>query len=219
MPNIAIIDDNTEQSSTLATTMSHYLKDLNSDLNVITQTPFENFPDYFPFIQNNDVCVLILDEKLNVVAEEGRNPVIYLGNELVVKLREQLKDFPIFMVSNYIQDDDLQEKFDQFDNMFTRSDLTEDADGKKFIPIIVRSAQRYLKSNNAELSEFNQLTQDIASGDQDPSKMERLRALQVKLQIPFTAFDDRAGWLDKYQEHISELDELEKELAAKISKQ
>lgn len=219
MSNIAIIDDNKEQSGTLATTINHYLRELNSDLGVITQTPFHDENDFFSFIHDNDVCVLILDEKLNVVAEDGNTPVDYLGNQLVEKLRKKLKDFPIFMISNYIQDEELQAKFDQFDNMFTRSDLTENEDGKKFIPIIIRSAQRFLKSNNAELSEFNQLTQEIASGDTDQTKMERLRALQVKLQIPFAAFDDRAGWLDKYQEHIAELEALEKELKEKIAKQ
>src|ERR1019366_277480 len=119
MPQIAIIDDNLEQSSTLAKVISHYLRKNGSNLTVITQAPFHRLDDYFNFITDNDICVLILDEKLNVLAADQSEPVSYHGNQLITFLRGQLKDFPIFMVSNYINTDELQAKFSLFDYMLT----------------------------------------------------------------------------------------------------
>jgi hypothetical protein len=217
MPYIAIIDDNAEQSDTLKKTLNHYIKKYTDEISVINQFPFKDIEDYLSFITKNDVCALILDEKLNdqVTPEGGTVP--YQGHELVSILRERLKNFPIFMVSNYIEGDELVEKRGEFEYMLTRSELTESEDGEKLIPILLRSAQRYIDANNKELSEFNDLTKEIASGNTDPQKISRLKALQVKLELSSIGFDDRKAWLDQYAKHIGELEELKSQLEKKIS--
>jgi|SRR5579872_6513067 len=215
MPRIGIIDDNSDQSGTLAKTISFYLKKINSDFSVVVQFPFKDLDNYLEFVEKNEVCVLILDEKLNDRATPEGGPVSYKGNELVTFLRERLKEFPIIMVSNYIDDDDLQAKFSQFDLMVSRSELTDGDDNGKFIPIIIRLGQRFLDSHTKELSEYNVLTQEIASGISSNAKLERLEALQVKLELPFTGSDDRQAWLNEYAAHIEELEKLRDELIKK----
>lgn len=217
MPQIAIIDDNTDQSSTLKKTLEHYLNKFGSNLTVITQFPFQDIEQYFEFIENNEVCVLILDERLNDQSGPDSGPVAYKGNQLVTELRERLKDFPIFMITTYPPDDDLLSKFSQFEYILTRQEITEDEEGgNKFVPIIIRSAQRFLDSNNKELGEFNELTKQVAAGNTDPETLERLKALQVKLELPTVGFNDRSVWLDEYQAHIEKLEALKKELWQKL---
>jgi len=217
MPQIAIIDDNPEQSSTLKKTLDHYLQKFGSDLTVIIQYPYADIEQYFDFINQNEICVLILDERLNDQTTPEGAPVDYKGNELVGELRKKLKDIPIFMVTTYSPDDDLLAKFSEFEYILTRGEITEEADGYKFVPIIIRSAQRYLDANNEELSEFNELTQKVAAGNSDPSLIQRLEALQVKLELPNSGFDDRKVWLDEYENHIKELEALKNDLQQKLN--
>src|SRR5690348_6700583 len=99
MQKIAIIDDNSSQSGTLKKIFNYYLKKANSDMVAIDQFPFRNPDDYLDFIYENNVRLLILDEKLNQLPTPEGVPVEYRGNELVDFLRERLKDFPIVMVS------------------------------------------------------------------------------------------------------------------------
>ena len=217
MPQIAIIDDNIDQSGTLKKTLDHYLQKFGTSLTVIAQFPFQKIEDYFAFIDENEVCVLILDERLNDQSSPESGPVNYKGNELVVELRKRLKDFPIFMVTTYVPDDDLIAKFNQFEYIITREEITEDEEGGyKYVPIIIRSAQRYLDLNNKELSEYNELTKLVASGKKDPHLIERLTALQVKLELPLSGFDDRKAWLDEYQTHIESLEKLKQQLWEKL---
>ena len=216
MPQIAIIDDNVDQSGTLKKTLEHYLKKFGSSMSVIVQYPFADIEQYYDFISDNEVCVLILDERLNDQSTPEGGPVHYKGNELVTELRKRLKDYPIFMVTTYSPEEDLLSKFSEFEYILTRQEITEDDEGYKFIPIIIRSAQRYLDTNNAELSEFHELTKQVASGDNDPDKIKRLEALQVKLELPSTGFDDRKAWLDQYEGHIQDLEGLKQELWNKI---
>lgn len=216
MPQIAIIDDNAEQSGTLKKTLDHYFKKIGSNLSVIVQYPFNQINQYFDFIHANDICVLILDERLNDQATPEGGPVSYMGHELVTELRKKLKDFPIFMVTTYSPDADLLSKFSEFEYILTRQEITEEEDGYKYIPIILRSAQRFLDTKNKELSEFNELTKKVASGNNTTDDIKRLEALQVILELPNTGFDDRKVWLDQYENHIKELDELKQELWKKI---
>lgn len=219
MPQIAIIDDNLEQSGTLKKTVDHFIKKFGSDLSVTTQFPFQNTEEYFNYIEENQVCVLILDERLNDQSGPNSGPVSYKGNELVTELRKRLKDFPIFMVTTYAPDDDLLAKFNQFEYILTRQQITEDEEGgQKYIPIMIRSAHRYLRANNKELSEFNELTKQVAAGNGNPEVLSRLQALQVKLELPVVGFDDRATWLEKYEEHIKNLEELQSELLQRLDK-
>lgn len=217
MPQIAIIDDNLEQSGTLKKTLDHYLKKFGSNLTVLTQFPFKKIEEYFDFIETNEICVLILDERLNDQSSPSSGPVDYKGNQLVTELRTRLKDFPIFMVTTYAPDDDLLSKFGQFEYILTRQEITEDEEGgNKYVPIIMRSGQRFLDSNNKELSEFGELTKLVAAGNKDIDVLERLKALQVKLELPTVGFNDRNAWLDQYETHIADLEALKQDLWQKL---
>lgn len=216
MPSIAIIDDNLDQSDTLKIALKQYLENLKNPLQVITQFPFRDIDKYFDFIDRNDVCVLILDERLNNQSTDREEPVDYKGNELVSIIRQRYKDFPIFSVTTYSDDDDLNEKFSEFEYIIKRDDFVEE--GNKYVPIILRAAQRFLESNLQELDEYSRLTKEIASGDTDPEKIQKLKALQVKLELPISGFEDRQAWLNKYEQHIKELEELKEKLEAKLTK-
>lgn len=216
MATIAIIDDNPDQSETILNNIEIEIQKLNSDLIVIAALPFKDPRDYFNFIYNNDICVLILDEKLNDQAVGNDGPVEYKGSQLVTILREQLKDFPIYSVTAAAVTEELKEKESEFEEVIPRGDFIDNT--FKYFPRILRAANNYLNENLNELSEFNILTTEISSGNKDPELIKKLQALQVKLELPFSGFEDRNSWLNEYEKQINSLEELNAIIKTKLNR-
>lgn len=212
MAKIAIVDDNKEQRETLKISLSLYLKKKNTSLEVIDIFPFKSFDEYFPWIEKQEICVLIFDERLQNDNQGDLGPVGYRGNELVMKIRERFKDIPIFTVTAHIGDAELQEKFNEFEYIITRDDF-----GEKYIDIILRASQRYLTENQKELFLFDELTKKIAAGNGRDEDIEKLKALQLKLHIPLSNdLRDREDWLDEYEKQIKALEDIKVKLEEKI---
>ena len=216
MARIAIIDDDTDKSGTVQSNIEIGLAEIGSDLEVITSTPFRDPNDYFNFIEQNEVCVLILDEMLNDQAINDSGPVSYKGSELVTALRSKLPDFPIFALTVIPTDGDLNDKYNQYEEIISRKEFYEDAN--KFIPKFSRAAKNYLKENIDELSQFNELTKEISGGNNDPELIKKLQAIQVKLELPFSGFDDRNAWLSEYEIQINSLEKLNEVIKSKLGK-
>lgn len=216
MPKIAIIDDNTDQSTTVKLNIEIELRKIQSDLEVIAELPLENPEDYFNFIDEKEICVLILDEKLNDQAIEGRGPVNYTGSNLVSHLRTKLKEFPIFSLTVIPQDSTLKAKYSEYEEIIGRKEFYNNAE--KYVPKFWRAAKNYLKENLDELSQYNVVTQLIAGGNNDPEVLKKLSALQVKLDMPFSTFKERNEWLTHYEKLIGQLEELKEEIKVKLDK-
>jgi len=216
MPQIAIIDDNADQSGTVKGYTELVLDEIGSDLSVITSFPLRDINSYSEYIADNDVAVIIIDEKLNDQSFDENGPVDYKGNQLVTVLRENQKELPIFTITAIADDPDLLEKLSDYDYIIPRSDFYKSSE--RYVPIIARSAQRYLEQNRNELSEFDSLTRHIASGEYTDEDVNRLSALKVKLELPFTGFDDRKEWLEKYDQQIEKLKALRELLKSKLGK-
>lgn len=214
MATIAIIDDNPEQSGTILTNLEIAINEFKSDFKVIASLPFRDTKEYFSFIENNEVCVLILDEKLNDQIIDDSGPIDYKGSQLVTYIREVLKDFPIYSVTNFVAADELKEKESEFEDVIPRRDFIDHTN--KYLPRILRAAQKYLKENLEELSEFNSLTKEISGGNQDPELIKKLQALQIKLELPYSGFDDRNAWLIEYESQINSLEELNAIIKSKL---
>ncbi len=210
MPSIAIIDDNLEMSGSLQTILKQHLENLEIDWDVITLFPFSDLNKYFEFIESNEIYALILDEKLNTRSNDDNTPVDYLGSQLVSVLRKRLKDFPIFSITTYPNEDELKDNESEFEFILPREDFANE--GSKYVPIIVRAANRYLDSNQRELLEFCNLAKEIAGGNADLEKKERLEILQLKLELPYDGFSERNNWLEEYSHHIKELEKLKEEI-------
>jgi hypothetical protein len=215
MAKIAIIDDNPDHSGTVKNNIELALAGLESSIEVISTLPFKDINDYFPFFTANDVCMLILDEKLNDQAVDADGPVSYKGSELVSALRVQLKDMPIFALTVIPDENNLVQKFSEYEQIISRDEFYKNSE--KYVPIFVRAAKSYLKDNESDLSKFNDLTKMIAGGDDGDETLQKLQALQVKMELPFSGFADRSAWLDEYEKQISSLEEINQLLKKKLA--
>ena len=215
MPTIAIIDDNSDQSSTAKVNMEMELENLSSSLNVITSFPFRDQNDYFQFIEDNDVCVLVLDEQLNDQAfNEDEGPVGYKGSQLVTTLRTRLKELPIFALTVIPTAKDLSSKYPLYEDIISRKEFINNTEA--YVPKIWRAAKNYLKENLDNFSRFNEITKEISGGNKDENLIKELRALQAKLELNFSGFEDRNSWLNEYENQINNLESLNDLIKSKI---
>ena len=205
MPKITIVDDRKDFRTTLKRKIeAFFIKSKLKDWEVMDISPFQNKSEYFPWLLENDVVVLILDERLQENIEESES-VNYKGSELIEEIRRHLKEFPVYAITNYSRDPDLQSKFPLFDEILDRDSFYSKAD--EYITRFIRSGQRYIQSHNKILTRISELSQKLAVGDATNETLE-LRGLQEGLNLSSVEIIDREAWLHKYQEKLDELDKL-----------
>lgn len=214
MVKIAIVDDNKDQRETNTIRLKLFLKDLHSKIEVSDIFPFEKFSDYYGYIESENIIALVIDEKLYNDSQLDKAPVEYNGSDLVGYIRERYKNIPIFTLTNFPDDPNLQDNIYEYDYIFSKKEFAINQ-----VIIINRACQRYLEDNQKELSQVNDLTRKIASGKGDPNDIERLKALQIKLSIPFSCdLKDREEWLIEYEKQLTALEELKFRLEKKLNK-
>lgn len=214
MAKIALVDDNKDQRDTNKIRLNLFLKQLKSDLGVIDIFPFSDRSEYYRFIDAEDIVAIIVDEKLYNDSQPNIPPVDYNGSDLVLDIRKRYKDIPFFTLTNYPEDQVLQEKINEYDYIFSKKEFTI-----KQVQIIQRACQRYLNENENELKEYSNLTKKIASGDREPADLEKLKALQEKLNIPFsTDLTDRKEWLEEFEKQLNLLIEIKAKLEKRLKR-
>lgn len=214
---IGIIDDNFDQRETLRRSLEVYLENNDSSFQVIDRFPFvtDTFHEYFQWIQEENIVCLIFDERMHNETENGLGPVGYRGDQLVSIVRQRFKDIPIYVITSNKGDEELKEKFSEFEDIIERQEFINEGD--KYVNRIIRATQRYLDENKNELHEFQKLSEKIASGEYSREDYENLLAIQTKLHLPLEAtLNDRQEWLDEYENTINELEQLKKELELKL---
>lgn len=206
MPKITIVDDRKDFRTTLKRKIeAFFIKSKLKDWEVMDISPFQNKSEYFPWLLENDVVVLILDERLQENIEESES-VNYKGSELIEEIRRHLKEFPVYAITNYSRDPDLQSKFPLFDEILDRDSFYSKAD--EYITRFIRSGQRYIQSHNKILTRISELSQKLAVGDATNEETLELRGVQEGLNLSSVEIIDREAWLHKYQEKLDELDKL-----------
>lgn len=219
MSKIGIVDDNHDQRETLRLRLEIYLENQNSTMEVVDIFPFDTttFEEYFEWIEHEEIVSLIFDERMHNETENGIGPVGYRGDELVGKVRERYKDIPIYVITSNKGDQELIDKFSEFEEIIERGEFNDD--GEKYTSRIIRASQRYLEENGNELAEFQTLSETIAAGNYSAEQFERLIALQTKLHLPLDVnLGERKDWLDEYEARIIELELLKEELKSKLNR-
>lgn len=218
MSKIAIIDDNKSQRDTLKSILVSHLDNLESSLEVIDTFPFpdELIQKYNEWIEQNEIVCLIFDEQMHNESEDDSGPVGYRGNQLVMEIRKIFKDIPIYVITSHKNDEDLQAKFSEFEDIIGREEFI--LDGEKYVRRFIRASQGFLEENISELSQLKELSELVASGKNSKEDLEKLKALQLKLNITLdSSLGERKDWLDEYESKIQFLEKLRKKIEKKIT--
>ncbi len=205
MPNIAIVDDRIDFRTTLKRKIELSLKKLNQSIwSVIDIDPFVDMDDYVVWIKDNDIAILILDEKLQEVASGSK--VNYSGSLLIEKIRESLKEFPVFAITSYPNEPDLQNKFPLFDEILERDTFYNKCD--EYVSRFLRAGQRFLTTHYTQLKQISDLSQKVASGTATNEEKGLLASLQTLMGLPYSHLPNREEWLKEYESKLKKLEEI-----------
>ncbi|HEY1248975.1 MAG TPA: hypothetical protein VGE97_08320, partial [Nitrososphaera sp.] len=190
MPAIGIIDDRKDHRTTLARAVSVSIPKEFEDVGwtVNDSSPLPNINDYSAWLTENDIAVLIVDEKLTEQTRAGVKHVTYEGHNIVDFLRRRIPDFPIYVVTAYPEESAVLARFKDVEEVFDRKTFT--ANAMKTVPRLIRAGQRYFDSFRQQLTELSELSKKIATGKETSADIARIKALQTFLQMPFITDPD-----------------------------
>jgi len=218
MSNIIIIDDRDDMRTSLRKRIALELKRLGSEMNVIDIAPLSVFQEYNTFITENDGSLLILDERMHEDFTRGIS-VTYNGSDLVEYLRDYFKELPIYSITSYHMDDDLQSKFSEFEEIISREIFFKDPSG--YVAKFTRSAQRYFSDNKKKIERIAVLSQKIANNTADSDDILELRRIQEELNIPLSNYNllNTNDYLDKLKGEADKLSDLNKRIQEFLNQQ
>jgi CheY-like chemotaxis protein len=224
MPTIAFVDDRKDNLETITGLIDLGLRRINASdtWGSVNTFPLENLNEYTSWITENEVSVLVLDERLNEASPPGRRPVKYNGHDVVDQVRRSFQTLPIFVITSFPDVDDLKQRFGAIEDIIARRDfraapmssLGRKSTAPSFVDYVnrmVRVGTNFYEEHQAELAELGMLAQRIARGEASEADIEQAQALQTNLSIPFLVepLTERQEWLSKFERQVSKLSELE----------
>lgn len=212
MKTIAVIDDRDSQRNSLVIAINNSLEKLYPDWKIIDDKPFNDLAIYRSWILENEISVLIIDERLNEEKGVDGNFAGYLGHEMVKYLREYFKNLPVFMITNYPPEEELDETMKDFNLIIQREDFINDAD--KFTNLFVVSGQNFYHEYTTQLERLSLLAEKIAKGTATDREIEEIKGLRTSLSLPHFSDDivDREHYLKDFEGTITKMKEVQDEI-------
>lgn len=181
METIAVVDDRAKMRRTVVGLIRRGLKKLGVEWEVIESGPLPSIADYAEWVQDNEVLVLVLDEKLNEEVA-GTDGIDYSGHQVAEVLRRKLPDLPQLIVTAVADSDDL-EGASQLDAVVARNEFQKHP--HTYVERMVRMGKSYSKRYSEELADLTMLSEKLASGPLTDEERERLNSLRGKVQSSF----------------------------------
>ncbi len=123
MTAIAVIDDRDNIRKMIVDEI--LLGNQESGWQIIDSVPLPSLEEYPSWIGQNKICAMVIDELLDEKIINGE-AVNYWGHDLVDFIRERFKTMPIFIISAHSDDDSLQERFKDVEEIIERDDFSRD---------------------------------------------------------------------------------------------
>lgn len=210
MTTIGVIDDRDELRALLSKTIK---LNLPNDWLVYDSRPLHELDQYPSWISANKVCALVLDEKLNEASSDDEGAVAYCGHDLVDFIRRRIPTLPIFVVTSYESDSDLQDRFKDVEDIISRTDFGRKSED--YVARMVRASQQYLETFETELAQLAAFAFKSATGDllSDAEKTQAL-AIQQKIATAFSvaSIDNKSQWLNAMHDTLEELEGLKQDM-------
>jgi hypothetical protein len=205
MPSIAIVDDRNDQRETLKSLID--LGD-HGEWEIIADNPLNNLDDYPSWIRESDVSVLVLDEKLN----ETNLNISYSGHELVDFIRSRIPDLPIFIVTSWIEVEEIKSRFKDVEDIIYRHDFVTTP--QNYIPRFLRAGQKFSSVFKEELSNLSTISKRIVEQRATPDEIEKAKAIKSKLSLEFDVdtLNSKSELLKKFDIELKEFKKLKDEI-------
>lgn len=209
MPTIAIVDDDTRYRNL---DVNGLRRRLPKGWSAIGTPPLERLGDYPSWIAENEVAVLLVDEKLDNRSTGPTGHVRYKGHDLVKSLRARNKTLPIYFLTDYASNPTVKDQVTAVDGTFDKGAFRRDR--AEYIKRMTRRGKDYFNSVKDQLTDLNTLSLKIAKGEATAKERADAKAIQTSLELPLLteSFNTRSEWLAEYEQKVKEFEKLKKEV-------
>lgn len=187
MSTILIIDDRPKERAKVVS-MAQLSIPKGSGWTAKGIDPLPKMEEYPSLLMENDVGVLVLDEKLQ---EQGASDtgisVQYDGHELVKYLRPHFPELPIFVVTAFDREEELQNSASDVEGIIPRMSFAKEP--KVHTARMLRSGQRFSAALQEDLSRLAELSRKIAIGSANPDEVKQTISIREKLSLSFPSAD------------------------------
>lgn len=213
MPNIVIIDDRKDHRETLKAILDVQLIEGWKSIDI---NPLPTLEDYPSWIAENDISVILLDERLDEQIEA--KTADYRGHDFVDFIRGGFPTLPIYVITSYPNDDDLKKRFRDVEEILPRSKFSERAED--YVPRIIRAGQKFLETYQKELAELSDKANKIAKGEATKEDIEKAKAIRLKIgcAFPSATYSEHSELLAKLDKKLKELEKLKEEVKKHLEK-
>ena len=150
--------------------------------------PLPSKDDYPAHIVENNVGVLVLDEKLQEQASAATGVAVqYNGHELVKFLRPYFPELPIFVVTAFDQEYELQNAASEVEGIIPRMQFGKDP--KTHTARMIRSGQRFSAAMKEDLIKLAELSKKVAVGAASDEDVHQMNGIREKLALAFPTTD------------------------------
>jgi hypothetical protein len=216
MKTIGLIDDKDKSRRAFMLKLNLELEKSYPTWKIIDSKPFKDQDDYRQWILENEISVLITDERLDEEKLSDGSYVSYFGSDLVKKLREFFKDIPIYCITNIEITDNLRKSLSYFNLILSRKKFDDDV--PNFLNLFIKSGTSFYTEFQKELTRLGELSNKYAEGSLIEAEKKEILSLQTRLLIPHLTSDlaSREHTLNELEKKIEEIksfhDELKKHL-------
>ncbi len=218
MKNIGLIDDKDKSRRAFMLKLNLELEKSFPEWKVIDSKPFKEIKTYHQWILENEISVLIIDERLDEEKLDDGSYVTYFGSDLVKELRVFLKDFPIYCITNIEITEQLRNALGYFNLTLSRKSFDDDI--YNYLNLFIKSGISFYTEFKNELSRLGELSVLIASGKATQDNIKELQSIQTRLIIPHFSEDisSRESYLSELEKQIDAIRDMQEKLVGYLNK-
>jgi hypothetical protein len=218
MRNIGLIDDKDKSRRAFMLKINLELEKKFPDWHILDSKPFKEIGEYRQWILENEISVLILDERLDEECLEDGSFVKEFGSDLVKELRVYLKDFPIYCITNIEISEKLKNALSYFNLTLSRKRFDDEMDN--YLNLFVKSGVSFYTEFQKELARLGELSEKIANGEATTEQINEIQSIQTKLVIPHLTEEllSRESYLKELEQQINTIKSLQEQLVKSLNK-
>ncbi|MFV1883226.1 MAG: hypothetical protein ACMZ7B_01870 [Balneola sp.] len=211
MNNIALVNDQPDQLATIHDQFEIAL-DGSPNWKLTPIKPFNDINEYPTWILENEITILVLDEKLYGGSLDDGSHVDYTGHQVAELVRESNKELPIISLSNYAPEEELLESLDNFHLILGQDEFDNNFDN--YFNLIKKLSESYFEQNQDRLNRISEISELIAKGNGNEELFKELNSLRAILSLPHfsSGIEFRSQVLDLMEGQIEEIAALKKEI-------
>lgn len=218
MKRIAVIDDRIKDRMLVVEALNDAIEstDLSDEWEVIQSDPLIEAGEYASWLNEHQIDVLVIDERLFEASTGLRTPG-YLGSDAVEAIRYTHKGLPILGISADTNTKEFNDRFGLFDDIIVRDELTNDP--VSYFKRFTRKADNLLDDHKADLAKLSIISTEIATGSATDEQIEHARSIQEALSIPLTVTNiaKRQEWIAEYARQVELLEDIQQQIDELLS--